>query len=111
MNGTEDEIFPIDDYYLCLQHGDPKEVRYVNVLSLHACNRRGIISFCLTIYNTYICLTLNLHSRRSFVGGHKHMGEPASFVIILQWLFERLGIRGDIKAFLSTIPFKAQYLE
>ncbi|KAI1202292.1 Alpha/Beta hydrolase protein [Nemania serpens] len=73
VNGTEDEIFPIDDYYLCLQHGDPKEVR--------------------------------------FVGGHKHMGEPASFVIILQWLFERLGIRGDIKAFLSTIPFKAQYLE
>lgn len=49
-------------------------------------------------------------SRRSFVGGHKHMGEPASFVIILKWLFELLGIPGNIKAFLSTIPFKAQYL-
>jgi hypothetical protein len=29
VNGTEDEIFPIDDYYVCLKHGDPKEARYV----------------------------------------------------------------------------------
>ncbi|KAI2472160.1 yellowish-green 1-like protein [Annulohypoxylon bovei var. microspora] len=29
VNGTEDEIFPIDDYYLCLQRGDPKEARFV----------------------------------------------------------------------------------
>ncbi|KAI0427220.1 Alpha/Beta hydrolase protein [Xylaria sp. FL1042] len=72
VNGTEDEIFPIDDYYLCLQRGDPKEVR--------------------------------------FVGGTKHMGEPASFVIILQWLFKLLDISGDVKKFLSTLPFKAQYL-
>lgn len=27
VNGTEDEIFPIDDYYLALQHGAPKEAR------------------------------------------------------------------------------------
>jgi hypothetical protein len=29
VNGTEDEIFPIDDYYLCLQHGPPKEARFI----------------------------------------------------------------------------------
>jgi hypothetical protein len=29
VNGTEDEIFPIDDYYLALQHGEPKEARFV----------------------------------------------------------------------------------
>lgn len=29
VNGTNDEIFPIDDYYLCMQHGSPKEVRIV----------------------------------------------------------------------------------
>lgn len=29
VNGTEDEIFPIDDYYLALQHGDVKEARFV----------------------------------------------------------------------------------
>ena len=29
VNGTEDEIFPIDDYYLCLQHGGAKSARYV----------------------------------------------------------------------------------
>ena len=27
VNGTEDEIFPIDDYHLCLQHGSPKRAR------------------------------------------------------------------------------------
>ncbi|OCK75042.1 alpha/beta-hydrolase [Lepidopterella palustris CBS 459.81] len=29
VNGTEDEIFPIDDYYLALCHGAPKEARFV----------------------------------------------------------------------------------
>lgn len=29
VNGTEDEIFPIDDYYLALLHGAPKEARFV----------------------------------------------------------------------------------
>ena len=29
VNGTEDEIFPIDDYFLCLQHGSVKSARYV----------------------------------------------------------------------------------
>ncbi|KAF2821674.1 alpha/beta-hydrolase [Ophiobolus disseminans] len=29
VNGTEDEIFPIDDYYLALMHGAPKEARFV----------------------------------------------------------------------------------
>ncbi|KAH9875519.1 hypothetical protein J1614_004255 [Plenodomus biglobosus] len=29
VNGTEDEIFPVDDYYLCLAHGRPKEARFV----------------------------------------------------------------------------------
>ncbi|SMR54494.1 unnamed protein product [Zymoseptoria tritici ST99CH_3D1] len=29
VNGVNDEIFPIDDYYLCLQHGSPKEARFV----------------------------------------------------------------------------------
>lgn len=30
LQGTEDEIFPIDDYYLTLQHGPPKEARCVS---------------------------------------------------------------------------------
>ncbi|KAF2724328.1 alpha/beta-hydrolase [Polychaeton citri CBS 116435] len=29
VNGVGDEIFPIDDYELCLRHGAPKEVRFV----------------------------------------------------------------------------------
>lgn len=27
VNGTEDEIFPIDDCYVALHHGAPKEAR------------------------------------------------------------------------------------
>ena len=32
VNGTEDEIFPIDDYYECLLRGPPKEVRFIKGL-------------------------------------------------------------------------------
>ncbi|KAF2402292.1 alpha/beta-hydrolase [Trichodelitschia bisporula] len=71
VNGTEDEIFPIDDCYLALQHGPPKEAR--------------------------------------FVPGLKHMGEPESFFIILNWIYKLFGIDGNIGAQMSTLPFKAQY--
>ncbi|KAL5115260.1 hypothetical protein ACEQ8H_006852 [Pleosporales sp. CAS-2024a] len=71
VNGTEDEIFPIDDYYLALQHGAPKEAR--------------------------------------FVAGIKHMGEPASFFIILKWLYKLLDIKADAGKQMSTLPFQAKY--
>ncbi|ORY61681.1 Alpha/Beta hydrolase protein [Pseudomassariella vexata] len=71
VNGTEDEIFPIDDYYLCLHHGMPKEAR--------------------------------------FIANRKHMGEPESFLIILPWIWELLGIQGNTGQFMSTIPFKPKY--
>lgn len=29
VNGTEDEIFPIDDMWVCLNHGAPKEARAI----------------------------------------------------------------------------------
>jgi pimeloyl-ACP methyl ester carboxylesterase len=29
VNGVNDEIFPIDDYELCLRHGAPKEARFI----------------------------------------------------------------------------------
>lgn len=37
------------------------------------------------------------------------MGEPASFTVILQWLFKLLDVPGDVSEFLSTIPFKPKY--
>lgn len=30
VNGVNDEIFPIDDYYLALQRGAPKEARFID---------------------------------------------------------------------------------
>jgi hypothetical protein len=68
VNGTEDEIFPIDDYYLALQHGAPKEAR--------------------------------------FVKGIKHMGEPASFFIIIKWLYKLFGVEADVVKQMQTLPFK-----
>lgn len=32
VNGVNDEIFPIDDYYECLLRGTPKEARFINNL-------------------------------------------------------------------------------
>ncbi|KAK7931214.1 hypothetical protein PG985_001926 [Apiospora marii] len=71
VNGTEDEIFPIDDYHLCLQHGSPKRAR--------------------------------------FIRDRKHMGEPESFMVILQELFSVLDIKGHPGKFLSTLPFQPKY--
>ncbi|KAF2195794.1 alpha/beta-hydrolase [Zopfia rhizophila CBS 207.26] len=71
VNGTEDEIFPIDDYYLALQHGAPKEAR--------------------------------------FVPNTKHMGEPMSFCIILNWLYKLFGIEADPVKQMQTLPFKPKY--
>jgi dienelactone hydrolase len=71
VNGLEDEIFPIDDYYLCLQHGAPKEARFVE------------------------------HT--------KHMGEPAAFFIILNWMYKLFGIQANPGAQMQTLPFKPKY--
>lgn len=71
VNGTEDEIFPIDDSYLCLLHGAPKEAR--------------------------------------FVEGIKHMGEPASFFIILKWIYRLFDIKANPVDQMKTLPFKAKY--
>lgn len=88
VNGTEDEIFPIDDYYLCLQHGGPKDARYVEYL--YTTDQRLLI-------------------RVRFVVGKKHMGEPESFFIILEWFSKLLDIKIDIPQFMSTIPSKPKY--
>lgn len=44
-----------------------------------------------------------------FVPNKKHMGEPDSFFIILRELFDLLGIQGDIKEFMATVPFQPQF--
>lgn len=72
VNGVNDEIFPIDDYYLCLLHGAPKEAR--------------------------------------FVENRKHMGEPESFFIILQWLYDLFGLEGHPAEQMKTIPSKPKYV-
>ena len=89
--GTRDEIFPIDDYYLALQHGFPKEARYVDPLLLHLIgqllNERDV----------------------SFVSGAKHMGEPLSFTIVFNWLYGLLDIKADPREQLQTLPFRPQF--
>lgn len=68
VNGVNDEIFPIDDYYLALHHGAHKEAR--------------------------------------FVPNRKHMGEPESFFIILQWIYDLFGLDGRPTDQMKTIPSK-----
>ncbi|ERF73162.1 hypothetical protein EPUS_03003 [Endocarpon pusillum Z07020] len=71
VNGTDDEIFPIEDMYRALEHGSPKEARFVKDV--------------------------------------KHMGEPSSFTIILNWIYEMLDIKSHPGQQLQTIPSKAKY--
>jgi len=71
VNGTEDQIFPIDDYYLALQHGAPKEAR--------------------------------------FVPNTRHMGEPASFGIIVKWIYGIFDIKKNPGDQLKTLLFQPKY--
>jgi hypothetical protein len=88
LKGTEDEIFPVDDSYLALLHGPPKEARCVFVS-------------CQAV--------INLANRCRFIQGLKHMGEPESFFVILKWIYKLFGIDANPGAQMSTIPFKAQF--
>ena len=71
VNGNDDEIFPIDDMFVALEHGQPKLARMVK--------------------------------------GKKHMGEPDSFFIILKFIYELLGLPGDIMDQMKTLPFKSKH--
>jgi dienelactone hydrolase len=71
VNGMDDEIFPIDDYQLCLNHGAIKEAR--------------------------------------FIDDRKHMGEPESFTIILNWLYKLFEMKANPVDHLKTIPSRPKY--
>lgn len=47
--------------------------------------------------------------RDRFVPGIKHMGEPESFFIIMNWIYKLFGIKGNAGQQLSTMPFKPKY--
>lgn len=42
----------------------------------------------------------------SFIPNTKHMGEPESFKIILQWLYDLMGIDANPDSQLATLPFR-----
>lgn len=71
VNGNDDEIFPIDDMFVALEHGMPKLARMVK--------------------------------------GKKHMGEPDSFFIILKFIYELLGLDGNIMDQMKTLPARSKY--
>lgn len=71
VNGTDDEIFPIEDLWVALERGLPKEARMVK--------------------------------------GVKHMGEPDSFSIILNWIHAVLGLRGDVAEQMSSLSSRCKY--
>jgi pimeloyl-ACP methyl ester carboxylesterase len=43
------------------------------------------------------------------VKGKKHMGEPDSFFIILKWIYQMFGLRGDIMDQMKTLPSRMKY--
>lgn len=44
-----------------------------------------------------------------FIPETKHMGEPASFKICVQWAYDLFGLTGDPAEQLKGLPFKAKY--
>ena len=87
VNGTEDEIYPIDDMYVALQYGAVKEARYVS-------------------FTNYV---LKLTDFPRFVPGIKHMGEPESFFVIIPWIYSIFGKTADMRAQLKLNQFQPQF--
>ena len=44
-----------------------------------------------------------------FITDTKHMGEPASFAICVNWVYDLFGITGEASDVLKTLPFKAKF--
>jgi dienelactone hydrolase len=44
-----------------------------------------------------------------FIEGSKHMGEPESFFVILQWIYNLFGLDGHPGEQLKTVPTKTKY--
>lgn len=43
------------------------------------------------------------------VPGRRHMGEPEAFLLILPWIYDRLGVEGNAVEQLATIPFTPKF--
>jgi len=61
------------------------------------------------IDDMYVVLENGMPKLARFVKGKKHMGEPESFGIILNWIYGVLGLKGHVGEQLKALPFKAKY--
>ena len=72
-----DEIFPIEDSMIPLQHGSVKEARYI--FSLYKCSVTVLTACC------------------SFIPNAVHMGEPAVGPVIINWIEGLIGTKDSPK--------------
>ena len=57
----------------------------------------------------YECLLRGPAKEARFVPARKHMGEPESFIIILNWLYKLFGLDGHPGDQMRTIPSRPKY--
>ena len=84
LQGTHDGLMPIEDSMLLLDHGSPKEARWVTLCSLS--REKAPTSLQAS------SLTVIIATRR-FFPQQLHMGYPFSNAIIYLWLEEVLARR------------------
>jgi pimeloyl-ACP methyl ester carboxylesterase len=61
------------------------------------------------IEDLWTALEYGMPKAARVVKGTKHMGEPESFVVVLRWIYELLGLEGDVGDLLRTLPSKMKY--
>lgn len=70
---------------------------------LLTCNR------IFPIDDYYECLLRGRPKEVRFMPNKKHMGEPESFVVIIKWLYELLGLEGNPVDQAKMLPFQPKY--
>lgn len=61
------------------------------------------------IEDLWAALDYGMPKMARVVKGTKHMGEPESFVVVLRWIYELLGLQGDVTEQLKMLPSKMKY--
>lgn len=61
------------------------------------------------IEDLWVALEYGMPKAARVIKGTKHMGEPESFVVVLRWIYDLLGLQGDVMDQLATLPTRVKY--
>jgi len=104
VNGTDDE-------YALRIPSPPSPLPHSPMPTIHCTNiQLTFLNYRIFPIDDYHLLLAHGSPKETrLIPGRKHMGEPESFLICLQWLHDSLGLSGDPKDQIELLPTRARY--